>query len=136
MREIASTAGDYTIGGGGSYTPKVMDMITPEGVSQSDVLTPPSQRSNATFPYVDISAVGGPSFPDVGGVTPTDTDGDGQPEDFDGDGDADADDVVAYYEHRKSGAVRDNPQFFDYNGDGNAGQVSDALELYEQLTGN
>lgn len=136
LRSIQSSAGEYAIGGGDENTPKVMDMIAPEGVSQSDALSTSGRFADLNLPYVDISAVGGPSFPDVGGVTPTDTDGDGQPEDFDGDGDADADDALAYYEHRKSGAVRDNPQFFDYNGDGNAGQVSDALELYQQLTGN
>lgn len=136
LREVASSPGPYTIGGGDSTTPKVLDMITPEGVSQSDALSTSGRFSELNIPYVDISDVGGPSIPDVGGVTPTDTDGDGKPEDFDGDGDADADDALTYYRNRDSSAVRDNPQFFDYDGDGTAGQVSDALELYQQLTGN
>lgn len=124
---------DYIIRGDSS-SPKVMDMITPQGVSQSDALSTSGRFAELNLPYVDLSSVGGPNIPDVGGVTPTDTDGDGKPEDFDGDGDADTGDVLTYYENRKSGAVRDNPQFFDYDGDGTAGTVSDALELYEQLT--
>lgn len=72
---------------------------------------------------------------DLAGVRrrPTDTDGDGFLEDVDGDGQFDRGDVMAYYEHRDSVTVRGNPQWFDFDGDGVGGSVSDALALYEEL---
>ena len=72
---------------------------------------------------------------DLGGVrkAPTDVDGDGRLEDVDGDGQFDRTDVMAYYEHRDSVTVRGNPQWFDFDGDGAAGSVSDALALFEEL---
>jgi hypothetical protein len=63
---------------------------------------------------------------------PTDPDGDGRYEDVDGDGVADVADVLHYYEHRRSAVVQAAPACFDFDGDGVAGTVSDALALYER----
>lgn len=63
----------------------------------------------------------------------TTVDGDALLEDVNGDGVLDRDDVLAYYEHRDSDVIRDNPARFDFDGDGVAGQVSDALALYESV---
>ena len=63
----------------------------------------------------------------------TTVDDDALLEDVDGDGSLDREDVLTYYEHRDSDAVRDNPARFDFDGDGAAGTVSDALALYEDL---
>jgi outer membrane protein assembly factor BamB len=63
----------------------------------------------------------------------TNIDSDGLLEDIDGDGDLDQVDVLTYYRNRKYDIVRDNPQYFDFDGDGTAGTVSDALELYKKI---
>lgn len=67
----------------------------------------------------------------VANAPPRDPDGDGRYEDVDGDGDTDTDDVLTYYRHRREGVVRDQPDAFDFDGDGVAGAVSDALALNE-----
>lgn len=75
-----------------------------------------------------------PAPPVVATDPPTDPDGDGLLEDVDGDGSGDVFDVLAYYNHRDSDVIRTNPARFDFDGDGAAGTVFDALALYEELT--
>lgn len=133
MRAIQSDAAEYAIGGGDENTPKVMDMVVPQGENQSDVLTAASRFDNPVLPYLDLGSSGGP--PDVAGNTPTNLDNDDLFEDVDGDGDGDVGDVLTYYNNRNSAAVRNNPQYFDFDGDGSPGTVFDALELYNKIQG-
>jgi hypothetical protein len=72
-------------------------------------------------------------MPRVDGTIPRDPDGDGVYTDLTGDGDSTIADVLAYYNHRKSDHVRGSPDFFDYDGDGTAGTVFDAVALYEKI---
>jgi hypothetical protein len=65
-----------------------------------------------------------------------DPDADGAYEDIDANGNVTRQDVLTYYDHRESSIIKgDNPQF-DYNGDGTAGTVADALTLYEESEEN
>ena len=61
---------------------------------------------------------------------PTDPDGDGLYEDVDGDGVVDARDALAYYRNRNVDTIRRHPEWFDFDGDGTAGTVFDAVTLY------
>lgn len=62
-----------------------------------------------------------------------DLDGDALLEDVDGDGDGDVFDALSYYNNRKSDAVRNNPQQFDFDGDGTVGTVFDTVALYNKI---
>ncbi|SNZ03121.1 Carbohydrate binding module (family 6) [Natronoarchaeum philippinense] len=57
LRPVAETAADYVFGGAtpgaAANTPRIMDMITPEGVSQADALAY-SADELATLPFVSI----------------------------------------------------------------------------------
>lgn len=63
---------------------------------------------------------------------PIDIDGDGLLEDIDGDGTVTIDDVLTYYGNRERDVIRNNTQRFDFDGDGVAGTVADALALNEE----
>ena len=56
LRDVAATKGDYTFGGGSDdqIEPRVVDLITPEGTTQSDALSY-SASSTATIPLVPFS---------------------------------------------------------------------------------
>jgi carbohydrate-binding DOMON domain-containing protein len=56
VRDVAASGGEYVIGGGtdDGSDPKVLDMVTPEGVSQSDALSY-SAGSPATVPFVPFA---------------------------------------------------------------------------------
>jgi len=71
----------------------------------------------------------------VGELPATDSNGDRLLEDIDGDSKTTVDDVLAYYRNRNSDAIRSNPQHFDFDGDGTAGTVFDAIKLYRTITG-
>lgn len=64
--------------------------------------------------------------------TPADLDHDGTVEDVDGDGDLDLFDALSYYNNGDSDAIKNNPELFDFDNDGDAGDLFDALELYNQ----
>jgi len=57
LRGIASSKGEYTIGGGSddSIDPAVMDVVTPDGVAQSDALAYDAENP-ATLPYVSFES--------------------------------------------------------------------------------
>ncbi len=61
---------------------------------------------------------------------PTDPNGDGLFEDVDGDGAVTLTDALVYYNNRNSPAITDQPDAFDFDGDGRAGTLFDALALY------
>jgi hypothetical protein len=60
-------------------------------------------------------------------------DGDAKLEDVNGDGSGDIFDVLTYYNNRDSDAVQNNPTQFDFDGDGSAGTLFDALALYNEF---
>ena len=62
-------------------------------------------------------------------------DSDQRLEDITGDGRGNLFDALAYYNQADSPAIRDNPVRFDFDGDGTAGTVFDAIALYQELTG-
>lgn len=149
LRVIEESKGKWVFGGGGSDTPKVVDMITPEGVNQSDALSNFGLGA-LELPYLDVDQHSGykpgdstdspgdspgntPDVPDVGGKTPTNLDGDDLVEDVNGDGEGDLFDALHYYNNRDSAAITDNPTYFDFDGDGSSGDLFDALELFNQI---
>jgi subtilisin family serine protease len=67
----------------------------------------------------------------VGGIKPTDPDGDGRYEDIDGDGEVTMDDVQAFSQMLHSDKVQNNPQFFDFNNDGDV-SVADLQMLFDE----
>jgi len=135
MRAIQESASEFKIGGGSESTPKVMDLIPPEDTNQTDLLTPPDRFSNPSVPYIDLGGSSSPDVPQVGGNTPTNLDGDSLLEDIDGDGDGDVDDALAYSRNRKSDAIQNNPDLFDFDGDGESGTVFDVVKLWEKIKG-
>ena len=54
-------------------------------------------------------------------------------EDVNGDGVGNVFDALTYYRNRDSDAISQNPALFDFDGDGEAGTIFDAISLYEQL---
>lgn len=83
-----------------------------------------------------ITTVPGPSIPALPNATgpPGNLDGDATLEDVDGDGTGDVFDVLTYYNVRESETIRTNASAFDYDGDGTAGTVFDALALYAEIS--
>jgi hypothetical protein len=63
-----------------------------------------------------------------------DIDGDTLLEDVNGDGDSDLFDALSYYNNRNSQAIQSNPDKFDFDGDGTAGTLFDALQLYNEIS--
>ncbi|WP_197428490.1 bifunctional UDP-sugar hydrolase/5'-nucleotidase [Halapricum sp. CBA1109] len=84
---------------------------------------------------VSVAALNGqPSLPGTGNHA-VDTDGDGRFEDIDGDGATDLFDALTYFQYGDSDAVQDNVAAFDFDGDGDAGDLFDALALFEEISG-
>jgi len=78
IRAIASEPDEYVIGGGtGENDPAVMDMVTPEDVDRTEVLSAYDEDSAVELPFV---ALGDVELPDV----PEDDDGDDEEVDDDG----------------------------------------------------
>ena len=108
--------------------------LTIERVAVNDGENEPYSVSSTADGKVVVSQ--GSTAPTVpGGVGPaTDTDGDGQLEDVDGDGRANIFDAITYYNAQDSAAIVDNPALFDFDGDGTAGTIFDAIALYNDIT--
>jgi hypothetical protein len=83
----------------------------------------------------DAYTVSGESPPPLIGAEgpPQSLDGDGKFEDVNGDGVANLFDALDYYNNRDSSVIENNPEEFDFDGDGPAGTIFDALELYNQI---
>lgn len=111
----------------------VFRVTVPEGGFGNDVYY---QCGVHTGMGAEITVVSGPKIPALPDATgpPEDVDNDTQLEDVDGDGTADVFDVLTYYNNRDNSTIRDNTDAFDYDGDGTAGTVFDALALYEQIS--
>jgi peptidoglycan/xylan/chitin deacetylase (PgdA/CDA1 family) len=71
--------------------------------------------------------------PVVGSAPPTDPDGDGRYEDVNGNGRTDFDDVVALFENRRSDAVTDHADAYDFN-ENDRIDFDDIVALFEELT--
>lgn len=67
-------------------------------------------------------------------ASPRDIDSDGLYEDVNGDGQANVLDVLDYYEYRTDDTIRKQVDAFDFDGDGSAGTVFDAIELYDLIS--
>ncbi|SEQ73389.1 hypothetical protein [Natrinema salaciae] len=63
---------------------------------------------------------------------PTDSDGDGLYDDVDGDGQLTHADVDAFYDHLEADGVQDNPDVFDFDGNGRIG-FADVLDLLRRI---
>ncbi|SEQ73461.1 cellulase family glycosylhydrolase [Natrinema salaciae] len=68
----------------------------------------------------------------IGEYEARDPDGDGLYDDVDGDGQTTHADVDAFYEHLEADGVRDNPDAFDFDGNGRVG-FSDVLDLLRRI---
>ena len=76
---------------------------------------------------------GGDGLPPVGGDSPpTDPDGDGRYEDVNGDGEVTYADVVDLFENFDGSAVQDNPDAYDFNGNGRL-DFDDITALFRSL---
>ena len=140
--------GEYLIGTSGEpveTAPRVMDLVPPSDVSQSDALSY-SADATAEIPladWEDVYAIEGDAGDGGDGEGPTlpgqsnparDPDGDGQFEDVNGDGTTDLFDALDYYNNGDSDAVQTNVGMFDFDGDGDAGDLFDALELWNRIS--
>jgi len=65
---------------------------------------------------------------------PQSLDDDGRLEDVDGDGDASVEDAMTYYVNRNSETIRNNPELFDFDGDGVSGTVFDVVKLFREVS--
>jgi arabinogalactan oligomer/maltooligosaccharide transport system substrate-binding protein len=70
----------------------------------------------------------------VAGRPPRDPDRDGVFEDIDGNGEVDGRDVLTYLRRRNSRVIRRYPARFDFDGDGDSGDLFDALALWDELS--
>ncbi|WP_226482095.1 glycoside hydrolase family 5 protein [Natrinema amylolyticum] len=68
----------------------------------------------------------------VGDYEARDTDGDGRYEDVTGDGETTHEDVDAFFDNLESDGVQENPEAFDFDGNGRTG-FSDVLELLRRV---
>jgi len=82
---------------------------------------------------VQVSGADGPGTVAPGLSAPRTVDGDSALEDVTGDGVAVFNDVTSYLGHRRGRAIQSNPDLFDFDGDGDAGQLVDALALLDDV---
>ena len=87
-------------------------------------------RSASTTRSVTVSEQ---SVPQVANVTPQSLNDDPLLEDIDGDGRGTIFDALAYWNNRNDPAIVDNPQYFDFDGDGDTGDLFDTLALYRTI---
>lgn len=76
----------------------------------------------------------GQTYPVVEDAPAKNRDDDIALEDVNGDGEGDIFDALDYYDNRNSDAIQDNSEYFDFDGDGTAGTIFDAIALYNELT--
>ncbi|WP_175480140.1 malectin domain-containing carbohydrate-binding protein [Natrinema salaciae] len=113
---------------------------TVQGVSVSDgslTIEFTASVDNAKVSAIRVLSTdsdGGDELPAVGDNAnrPTDPDGDGRYEDVDGDGQPTHRDVNALFENIDAEEVQNNPDAFDFDGNGRIG-FSDVLELLRQV---
>ncbi|MUV90603.1 hypothetical protein GJ629_12420 [Halapricum sp. CBA1109] len=85
---------------------------------------------------VDTADIAVDLNPSVGGNPPARTiDGDRLLEDITGDGSADLFDALSYYNNRNTDAIQNNPTQFDFDRDGDTGDLFDALALWNEISG-
>lgn len=124
----------------------VLGNVTIEGATESSAnlsVTPVRIDADSGVPIPTLAGIAtvtvasnsssGPTIPGAAGPA-QDTDGDGQYEDVNGDGQTDVIDVLAYYNNRKRDVIRNNTAALDFDGDGAAGTVFDAVALYEEIS--
>ena len=97
-----------------------------------------SSRADKLYAVVDTEnatlTVGESTPPTFAEAPPANLDDDEQYEDVDGDGDGDIFDALTYFNNRDSDAIRNNPDRYDFDGDGDSGDLFDALALYTELS--
>ena len=81
VRTVESAAAEHVIGGGndGNWDPKVMDMITPDGVDRIEVLSEYDADNPAVLPYVTVGDLDRSDL-DVGAAADADTGSDASAE--------------------------------------------------------
>ncbi|WP_197428438.1 glucodextranase DOMON-like domain-containing protein [Halapricum sp. CBA1109] len=149
LRDITENGDEYDFTGGSSGSPRVIDMVEGEGQDQTEILDD-SGFGTVEIPYIDVDTESsngggddgggddggggeGPTLP--GQANPArDPDGDGKYEDVNGDGQTDLFDALDYYNNGDSDAVQNNVDAFDFDGDGDAGDLFDALELWNRIS--
>lgn len=90
------------------------------------------QTTNTTLTLGE-STEQNPTVPGASGPA-QDTDGDGMLEDVNGDGDTNVFDALTYYNNRDSDVITNNPDLFNFDGEGATGTVFDAIALYNDIT--
>lgn len=104
------------------------DLVTEEGKTVSVEFTATTEMAEyycSAHPTsmrgeVSIQESGGEGPPPIGDSDspPTDPDGDGLYEDIDGDGEVTDSDGETFFKHFEDSAIQDNPDAFDFNGNG------------------
>ena len=134
---VESTDGQAVLGtltvraednGSASITPEVRTLTDANGSQYTDV------RVRALS--IQIGAESSPvaTLPNATGP-PASVDDDPLLEDVNGDGTADLFDALDYYNNRDSETIRTNVDAFDFDGDGDAGDLFDALALWNKISG-
>ena len=130
-RDGVATLGTVTVrtgpNGSASLTPDVTTVTDDDG-SQYD-----ATAQAFTF-QVGSDAAPVEALPGAAGP-PRNVDEDPQLEDVNGDGTLDLFDALDYYNNRKSATIEDNVAAFDFDGDGDAGDLFDALALWNEISG-
>jgi hypothetical protein len=88
--------------------------------------------NNATYTYTVERKSGPPRFDGASGPAAS-LDDDPLLEDVDGNDETNIFDAITYYNERDSAAMDAYPNLFDFDGDGTAGTVFDAIALYNEV---
>ena len=94
-----------------------------------------SQYTATTARRVSIQIGNGLATFEGASGPPANVDDDPLLEDVDGDGQTGLFDALTYYNNRRSPTIRERPDRFDFDGDGESGTLFDALALYNEISG-
>jgi hypothetical protein len=88
----------------------------------------------ATVTVEEPSSPAVPALPGAG-APPANVDDDPQLEDVNGDGTTDLFDALDFFNNRNSDLIQNNVAAFDFDGDGDTGDLFDALALWNEISG-